>query len=134
MKNRPLRKSVIGVVAGGALVAVAVANGGCSAVNDAKDAVNNVEQATSGCDEFDQGETSIDSLSIDGDTKAFVDASSNFVTVARTSESAVLAACIAIDGDLQIPDTWTAMAGDGGSSDAEVTEACKQAADKIPRA
>jgi hypothetical protein len=112
----------------GAVVVMAMANGGCSA---AKEAVSNVEQASQPCDEFDQGEASIDGLQIDGDTRAFVLASSNLATVASSAEAAILAACIGIDTDLQITDTWSAMKADGGSTDAETTEACTQASNKI---
>jgi hypothetical protein len=128
---RHFHKSVMGALFGGAVVAMGAASGGCSAADAAKDAVHNVEQATNGCDEFDQGDSAVEGLSIDGDTKAFVEASANLVTVAQTAESNVLTACIAIDTDLGIPDTWSAMKSDGGSSDAEVTEACTQAANKI---
>jgi hypothetical protein len=112
----------------GAVVVMAMANGGCSA---AKEAVSNVEQASQPCDEFDQGEGSINGLSIDGDTRAFVLASSNLADVANKAEAAILAACIGIDNDLSIPDTWSAMKADGGSTDAETTEACTQASNKI---
>jgi hypothetical protein len=124
-------RSLPGAIMAGAVVAIAMANGGCSAASEANAALTNVEQATSGCDEFDQGESSIASLSIDGDTKAFVTASVNLEAVATQAETAVLAACKAIDSDLGVTDTWSAMKGDGGSSDAETAEACKQAANKI---
>jgi hypothetical protein len=126
--NRSFNRSVSASILTGALAAMAIANAGCSA---AKEAVSNVEQASQPCDEFDQGETAIAGLSIDGDTRAFVIASANLVTVAGNAETAVLNACIGIDNDLQIPDTWSAMKADGGSSNAEVTEACSQAANKI---
>ena len=48
MRNLPIRKYVPGLVIAGSVVVVAVASGGCSAVNDA---VSSVEQASSGCDE-----------------------------------------------------------------------------------
>jgi hypothetical protein len=115
----------------GAAVAVAMANGGCSAASDAKGALTNVEQATSGCPEFDQGESAVANLSIDGDTKAFVTASLHLAAIAAHAESEVLAACKAIDSDLHVTDTWSATKGDGGSTDAETAEACKQAANKI---
>lgn len=124
-------RSLAGAMMAGAVVAIGMANGGCSAASEANAALTNVEQATSGCEEFDQGESSVASLSIDGDTKAFVTASVNLATVATQAETAVLAACKAIDSDLGVTDTWSAMKGDGGSSDAETAEACKQAANKI---
>jgi hypothetical protein len=124
-------RSLAGAMMAGAVVAIGMANGGCSAASEANAALSNVEQATSGCEEFDQGESAVASLSIDGDTKAFVTASVNLATVATQAETAVLAACKAIDSDLGVTDTWSAMKGDGGSSDAETAEACKQAANKI---
>ncbi len=124
-------RSLPGAIMAGAVIAIAMANGGCSAASAANDALNNVEQATSGCEQFDQGESAVASLSIDGDTKAFVTASVNLVAIARDAESKVLAACEAIDADLGVPDTWSAMKSDGGTSDAETAEACKQAGLKI---
>ena len=124
-------RSLPGAIMAGAIVAIAMANGGCSAASAANAALTNAEQATSGCEEFDQGESSVSGLSIDGDTKAFVTASVNLASVASQAEIAVLAACKQIDVDLGVHDTWSAMKGDGGSSDGETAEACKQAADKI---
>jgi hypothetical protein len=118
----------LGSTLAGFAVATATANGGCSAIDEA---ASNIQQASEGCDEFTGGESSVARLSIDGDTKAFVTASANLVAVADKAESEVLASCIAIDGDLRVADTWSAKKGDGGSSDAEVTEACMQAANKI---
>jgi hypothetical protein len=123
--------SLPGAILAGAVIVVPMANGGCSAASEAKSALTNVEQATSGCDEFDQGESAVAKLSIDGDTKAFVTASVNLAAIAVQAESSVLAACKAIDSDLGVTDTWSVMKGDGGSSDGETAEACKQAANKI---
>ncbi len=124
-------RSLPAAIMAGSIIAIAMAGGGCSAASAANDALNNVEQATGSCDEFDQGESAVAKLSIDGDTKAFVTASTNLVAIAAEAETKVLAACKAIDADLGVADTWSAMKGDGGSSDAETAEACKQAAAKI---
>jgi hypothetical protein len=124
-------RSLPAAIMAGAVIAMGMANGGCSAASEANTALNNVEQATSGCDEFDQGESAVTELSIDGDTKAFVTASANLTAIAAQAEASVLSACKAIDADLGVTDTWSAMKGDGGSSDAETAEACKQAANKI---
>jgi hypothetical protein len=124
-------RSLPAALMAGAVVAIGMANGGCSAASEANAALSSVEQATSGCEEFDQGDTAVASLSIDGDTKAFVTASVNLAAIAAQAEVSVLAACKAIDVDLAIPDTWSAMKSDGGSSDAETAEACKQAANKM---
>ncbi len=72
------------------------------------------------------------SLSIDGDTKAFLQASVNLVAFTGRAEANLLAACTQIDRDLGVPDTWSAKAPpDAGASDDEVAEACKQAANKM---
>jgi hypothetical protein len=124
-------RSLPGAIMAGAVVAIAMANGGCSAASTASGALSNVEQATAGCDEFDQGESSVASLSIDGDTKAFVTASANLAAIAADAETKVLAACKGIDSDLGVTDTWSAMKVDGGNSDNETAEACQQATLKI---
>src|SRR5579862_7767309 len=124
MRNLHIRTRIPGLLVVGSLVADALYNGGCSAVGEA---VSNAEQASSGCDELNGGEASISKLSIDGDTKAFVTASANLVAVATSTELEVLNACKAIDKDLEVTDTWSAMAPDGGPPDAETSEACGQA-------
>src|SRR5258708_13711151 len=119
---------VLGFLIASSAIAIAVSSGGCSA---AKNAVANIEGVASGCEEFNGGASSVSSLSIDGDTKAFVVASANLVSVATTAEGDVLKACIAIDQDLGVTDTWSAKAPSKGAPDDEVTEACHQAATKI---
>ena len=131
MINRHLHRSIPGAIMAGAVVAIAIANGGCSAASSIQNAAGTISEAASGCDEFSGGESSVDKLSIDGDTKAFVSASTNLVSVVTKAEAGVFAACKAIDKDLNLPDTWSAMEGDAGISDAAVTEACKQASAKI---
>ena len=124
MNNRNVRSGA-GVLLAAGVILIAGANGGCSAAST-------LAQAAQGCDEFSGGANSVASLSIDGDTKAFLTASANLVTVAQGLEKGVLDACIAIDKDLGVTDTWTAMAPtDGSAPDAELTEACKQASTKI---
>ena len=78
-------KTLTGALVAGAAVAVTTASGGCSAASDARGALTNVEQATSGCDQFDQGESAVANLSIDGDTKAFVTASVHLAAIAVTN-------------------------------------------------
>jgi hypothetical protein len=102
----------------GTVVAVALSNGGCSAVST-------LAQAAQGCDEFP---SMVDTLSLNSDAQAFVQAGADLVTIAGTLEDSVLASCIGIDADLMVTDTWTAMGpASGGTKDAELTEACKQA-------
>ncbi|MGH7436030.1 MAG: hypothetical protein ACRENE_10190 [Polyangiaceae bacterium] len=111
------------------LAAPLFATGGCSA---AENAVNNAEGLASGCNELSGGPSSVQSLSIDGDTKAFVVATANLVALVDDGEKTVLGACIGIDHDLGVNDTWSAKAPKSGAApDDEVTEACRQASLKI---
>jgi hypothetical protein len=128
MRNSIVRLHIPALLVSGSLVGLALSNGGCSAV---KDAASNIEQASSGCDELNEGASSISKLSIDGDTKAFVTASANLVSVATSTELEVLDACKAIDKDLKCTDTWSSLAPDAGAPDAETQAACQAAADKI---
>jgi hypothetical protein len=100
--------------------------GGCS-LNTASNTVSNLEGATSGCDEFAGGSSSIEALQIDATTKQFVEASSDLVGVVSSMETSIYTSCKNIDGDLGVTDTWSAMTG----LDAQVTEACHQAQTKI---
>lgn len=122
--RRLSRYVVTGVVLGGLAATV-----GCTAADNA---INNAEQLASGCNEFSGGPSAVAGLSIDGDTKAFVVASANLVSIVDQGEKAVLDACIGIDHDLGVEDTWSAKAPSGGGApDDEVTEACDRAAAKI---
>jgi hypothetical protein len=118
MTNRIGLKYVPGLLLGASVVAVALASGGCSAVTA-------IEQAAQGCNEFPG---SVGTLMLGGDAQAFVQAGADVVTTANNMETAVLASCEGIDGDLQVTDTWTAMGPTmGGTTNAELTEACNQA-------
>jgi hypothetical protein len=111
-------KYVPGLLLGALVAAMALANGGCSAVAT-------LAQAAQGCDEFPG---SVSTLMLGGDAQAFVQAGADVVATANSMETAVLNACVGIDGDLMVTDTWTAMGpAMGGTTDAEVTEACSQA-------
>jgi hypothetical protein len=114
MTNRKGFKYLPGFVLAAAIAAMAATSGGCSAAG-----------AASGCDEFTSG--GVASLSIDANTKAFVTASADLVAVAGSLESAVLTACIGIDTDLGVMDTWSSKP----AKDDQVTEACTQAQTKI---
>jgi len=121
------RRVSIRLVAGAAAAAVSMQ--GCSALDNA---ISSIDALTAGCDEFAQGPSTIGSLPIDSATKAFVAASASLTSLVWTAEGNVLGACVVIDDDLGVTDTWSALASDGGGPpDAEVTEACKQAAAKI---
>jgi hypothetical protein len=59
-------------------------------------------------------------------------ATANLVALVDDGEQAVLTACIGIDRDLGVNDTWSAKAPKGGAHpDDEVTEACHRASAKI---
>jgi len=100
--------------------------------------------AAQGCSEFtaaaaasspSAAAAAISSLLLDGRTKAFVTAAAELVVASTNADSSVLFACIGIDTDLMVTDTWTAKGPNaGGSLDAEVTEACTQAAAAISAA
>jgi len=124
MNNRRMRY-VPGALLAVAVAVIAASSGGCSAAST-------IAGAAQGCNEFSGGASSVASLSVDGDTKAFLTASANLVKVAGVIETGVLNACIAIDTDLGVADTWTAMKPtDGSAPDVELTEACTQASTKI---
>jgi len=107
------------------LIGVTVASNGCSAAS-------NLAGAAQGCDEFNGGVSAVANLSIDANTKALVTSAADLVAIANTIETDVLNACIAIDTDLGVTDTWTAMKPtDGSAPDNELKEACTQASNKI---
>ena len=115
MHNRKMRFGAGTLLAGG-IIAIAASSGGCSAAST-------LVEAAKGCDEFSGGADSVATLSVDGDTKAFLTASTNLVKVATDIETSVMGACIKIDTDLGVTDTWTAMAPAAGDApDAELTE------------
>jgi hypothetical protein len=99
---------------------VAASSGGCSAANQ-------IAGATQGCDEFSGGASSVASLSVDANTKAFLTASLDLVAVSASLETDVFNACSGIATDLGVTDTWTSKA----SKDDQVNEACTQASNKI---
>src|ERR1019366_7606319 len=129
MINRHLR-SVPGALMAGAIVAIASANGGCSAASTATNALNNAEQATSSCDEFTSGGDAVGMLSIDGDTKAFVTASASLDAIAKYAETDGYGACKHVCGGLKTADASTGKEN-GADGDAAVPEACHQASVKI---
>src|SRR5579872_2805462 len=132
MVNVKQYRRVSAFVCAGAAATMCLSNGGCSAAGSVEGTVKGIQVAVSGCDEFNGGASSVASLSIDGDAKAFVTASAHLVALARTTEKEVLDACIGIATDLGVPDTWTAKAPSGSSApDDEVTEVCGQVASKV---
>lgn len=123
MTKRKGFKFVPGLAVAGMLAVAALSNG-CSA--------NTVGGALQGCDEFNAGASAVAGLQIDANTKAFVEAGADLVAISKNMETAVLNACIGIDTDLGVTDTWTAKAPQNGAApDDELTEACTQASNKI---
>jgi hypothetical protein len=129
MIRRPYYSHTRAILVAGPVMALGLANSGCTAADNA---VANVQAALSGCSEFSGGPSSVASLSIDGDAKAFVTASANLVAVVATSETAVLNACLGMAADLHVTDTWTSMAPSAGDPpDAETKEVCTQVSNTI---
>lgn len=125
MKNRKSFQLLPGFVLAGTVGLLALSNGACSAIQ-------NAEEAAMGCSAFPG---SVSSLSLTGTAQAFVQSGADLVNIANTIENNVLTACINIDSDLMVTDTWSAMGPDGGGSlDKETTEACTQAANAISTA
>jgi hypothetical protein len=111
-------KRVAGAPFAGWVVAIALATDGCSAHTVAS-------QAPPSCDEFP---ASLGVLSLDANTTALLNASAKLVDLATNTEAALLDACVGIATDLMVGDTWTAKGpANGGTTDAEVTEACDEA-------
>ncbi len=120
MSNRKGFKYVSGIALAGVVLAAGLGSGGCSAANT-------IAGAAQGCDELKAGASAVGSLSIDADTKAFVTAGADLVSISANIEASVLAACKAIDTDLGVADTWSAKT----STDDQLSEACNQASTKI---
>ena len=109
---------------------------GCAASNvlaNGCSLANSLASAAKGCDDFP---SNVSALSIDANTKAFVQAAADLQAVSNSMESSVLASCIGIASDLGATDTWTAQAPSttDGSIDAEVTAACNAASTAITAA
>jgi hypothetical protein len=123
MKNRNGFRAGVRLAPAAVLAAttalVALSNG-CSAAD-------NAIAASQGCSEFNGGSASVAALQIDGTTKAFVEASADFVALVNSMETSVHDACVSIATDLGVTDTWSAMA----TLDAQTQEACTQAQNKI---
>ena len=80
-----------------------------------------------GCDEFNGGVSGVASLSIDAKAKAFVQAAADLQAVANDMRASVKAACVDIDSQLGVPDTWSSI----NDQDNSMNEACAQASAKI---
>jgi hypothetical protein len=120
---RGARGLVLVWVAGG----LALSSGGCTAAAALNNAVNDVAGAASGCSEFP---SSVDTLSLDSNTTAFLTAGASVVNLASSMEMSVYTACVNIASGLGVTDTWSSMSG----LDNQTKEACNQASAAITAA
>jgi hypothetical protein len=91
-----------------------------------------LQQAASGCDEFEQGGNIMASVDIDANVKSFALASSELKSVTSRIKTDVKAACVDICNRLGVPDTWSAHGDDDASiSNDEGSGACDKAAVEI---
>jgi hypothetical protein len=101
---------------------------GAIALTSGCSAAENAIAASQGCDEFAGGSASVASLSIDGNTKAFVEASADFVGLVGGMETSVFHACVGIATDLGAsPADWTSKT----TLDDQTTAACNDAQTRI---
>jgi hypothetical protein len=95
-------------------------------------AVKDLQQASSGCDEINQGPEATAQLSVDANVKAFAQASAELKAVAKNIKLDVKAACVDIANRLQVPDTWSVHGDDDAAiSNDQGTGACDKAAAEI---
>ena len=95
-------------------------------------AAKELEQAASGCDEFQQGPEVTARLDVDTNVKAFVSASSELKTVVSQIKVDVKSACVDICNRLGVTDTWSELGDDDESiSNKGGTGACDKAAAEI---
>jgi hypothetical protein len=95
-------------------------------------AAKELEQAASGCDEFQQGPEATLRLDVDTHVKTFVSASSELKVVVGQIKVDVKSACVDICNRLGVADTWSTYGDDDDSiSNDEGTGACDKAAAEI---
>jgi hypothetical protein len=92
---------------------------------------NDVQEATSGCDEFAAGGDALGNLSVDARVKAFAVASAELKTIGDGIRADVKLACIQIATDLGETDAWTGDDSDGSISNGQKTGACDVVATRI---
>jgi len=91
-----------------------------------------LQEAASGCDEFQQGADAVGRAQIDANVKAFVQASAEFKSISARIKTEVKTACVDVCSRLQIADTWSSFGDDDSSiSNAQGTGACDKAAVEI---
>jgi hypothetical protein len=92
---------------------------------------NDVQAATSGCDEFQSGDQAVATLDIDAKVKAFAQASLELRNLGNGIKADVKLACINMARDLGETDRWSDDDADSALSNADKTGACDVAASKI---
>jgi len=92
---------------------------------------NDLEEAASGCDEFQAGGEAVGTLKIDAKVKAFAQASAELKQVGDGIKADVKLACINIAKDLGEADRWSDDDADSALSNSDKTGACDVAASRI---
>jgi hypothetical protein len=92
---------------------------------------NDLQAATSGCDEFESGGQAVATLEIDGKVKAFAEASAELRDLGNGIKADVKVACVNIAKDLGETDRWSDDNADSALSNAGKTGACDVAALRI---
>ena len=92
---------------------------------------NDLEQAASGCDEFESGGQAVATLEINASVKAFAQASSELREIGRGIKAEVKLACINVAKDLGETDRWSGDDADSSLSNEGKTGACDVAAGRI---
>jgi hypothetical protein len=92
---------------------------------------DNLEQAASGCDEFQAGGDAVGSLDIDVKVKAFARASADLKQVGDGIKADVKLACINIAKDLGETDRWSDDSADSAIANSGKSGACDVAAGRI---
>jgi hypothetical protein len=90
-----------------------------------------LEQAASGCDEFQSGGQAVASLDISAKVKAFAQASSELKVLGEGIKAEVKLACVNIATDLGETDRWSADTADSALSNGDKSGACDVAASRI---
>ncbi len=92
---------------------------------------NDVNQATSGCDEFTTGGSAVGNLNLNATVKAFTQASSDLKIIGDGMRGDIKTACINIAKDLGEQDQWSGDDSDSSIANDQKTGACDVAAAKI---
>jgi hypothetical protein len=92
---------------------------------------NDIQEAASGCDEFQAGGQAVGALDINVKVKAFAQASAELRDLGNGIKTDVKVACVNIAKDLGETDTWSADNADSSISNSGKTGACDVAASRI---